>query len=190
MWIDYKKYKHWELIDQIFPIVRAELQKFLIDHTPYDMSDYKWFEEQYGEELNPIIRYWYAIPTVRAGKKTPWGKLMPKLEEISLALPGITNFTINAIAPGGTVPPHSDYDYDMRHDLSGIKKSYAILLCIDIPSDDIEKCGFNLGDDRVLLKTNDIVAFDGSVEHWGWNYTDKWRYTVNMDISGEFWNVA
>ena len=189
--MNYKQYTHWSLIDQILPLAQQELSEFLKSHDPRDMSDYKWFEEQYGHELDPIIRDWYAVPTVRGGNPTPWGHLMPKLEQASLALPGISNFTLNAIAPGGVAPFHTDYDYDMREDLSKTKKAYVILLGIDVPkTDDITKCGFQLGDDKVIFKTNDIVSFDGNVIHGSWNYTEHWRYTVNMDIQEEFWNVA
>jgi len=191
MWMDYKQYNHWPLIDEILALAQRELTEFLQSHSPYDMSDYKWFEEQYGHELDPVIRNWYAVPTVRGGRSTPWGKLMPALENASLALPGIANFTLNAIAPGGVAPFHTDYHYDMREDLSKIKKAYVILLGIDIPEvDNVNKCGFQLGEEKILLSTNDIVSFDGNIIHGSWNYTDKWRYTINMDIQEEYWNVA
>jgi len=191
MWLNYKQYKHWQLIDELLPLAQIELAEFLATNIPTDMSDYKWFEEQYGHELDPVIRKWYAVPTVRGGKPTPWGYLMPKLEAASMALPGISNFTLNAIAPGGVAPFHTDYDYDMREDLSKTKKAYVILLCVDIPeTDDISTCGFELGGEKVLLKTNDIVSFDGNIIHGSWNYTNKWRYTINMDITEEYWNVA
>lgn len=191
MWLDYKQYKYWELIDPILKLAQKELLEFLKTNSPKDMSDYKWFEEQYGHELDPVIRNWYAVPTVRGGKATPWGYLMPQLEQASLALPGISNFTLNAIAPGGVAPFHTDYDYDMREELSKVKKAYVILLGVDVPdTTDIIQCGFQLGEERVLLKTNDIVSFDGNVIHGSWNYTNQWRYTVNMDIEEEFWNVA
>jgi hypothetical protein len=191
MWMNYKQYKHWPLIDQLLPLAQQELSKFLQSHDPTDMSDYKWFEEQYGHELDPVIRNWYAVPTVRGGKSTLWGHLMPQLEQASLALPGISNFTLNAIAPGGVAPFHTDYDYDMREDLAKVKKAFVILLGIDVPAtSDVTVCGFQLGNDKVLFKTNDIVSFDGNVIHGSWNYTEQWRYTVNMDIEEEFWNVA
>jgi hypothetical protein len=79
----------------------------------------------------------------------------------------------------------------MREDLSKTKRAYVILLCVDIPeTDDISTCGFELGGEKVLLKTNDIVSFDGNIIHGSWNYTNKWRYTINMDITEEYWNVA
>lgn len=190
MWLNYKQYKHWNLIDDIFLLAKQELSNFLKTHVPTDMSDYKWFEKQYGFELGEEIRKWYAIPTVRGGKPTPWGHLMPSLEKASLALPGIANFTMNAIAPGGIAPWHTDYQYDMREDLSKSKKAYVILLCIDIPqTENVDECGFKLGDEVVMLKTNDIVSFDGGVMHGSWNYTNQWRYTVNMDIQENFWNL-
>lgn len=190
MWFDYKQYAHWQLVDKILLLAQQELEEFLTTKQPTDMSDYKWFEEQYGHELDPVIRKWYAVPTVRGSKSTPWGHLVPKLTEASLALPGIVNFTLNAIAPGGVAPFHTDYNYDMRDDLSKTPKAYVILLGVKVPEANIDTCGFQLAEEKVMLRTNDILSFDGNVIHGSWNYTDQWRYTVNMDIKEEYWNVA
>ena len=45
-------------------------------------------------------------------------------------------------------------------------------------------------EEKVVLRTNDILSFDGNIIHGSWNYTDQWRYTINMDITEEYWNVA
>jgi hypothetical protein len=190
MWFDYKQYTHWHLVDNILLLAQQELEEFLTTKHPTDMSDYKWFEDQYGHELDPVIRNWYAVPTVRGSEPTPWGHLMPKLTEASLALPGIVNFTLNAIAPGGIAPFHTDYNYDMRDDLSKTFKAYVILLGVKVPEARVDTCGFQLAEEKVVLRTNDILSFDGNIIHGSWNYTDQWRYTVNMDIKEEYWNVA
>jgi hypothetical protein len=179
------------MIPSVLDVAQQELNEYLMTHSPNDFADLKWFESQYGHELplQDIMKLWYAVPNIRAGKKTEWSNKLPKLTNIALSLPGIVNFSLNAIAPGGQVPEHSDYSYDMRKDLSGVDKVFVIIMGVNIPSTDILQCGFKLGDETILLKTNDIIAFDGGIPHSSWNYTDKWRYTINMDIKEEYWNV-
>lgn len=187
----YTDYQYHHLIPNVLSVAQTELKEFLANHEPIEFADLTWFEKQYGYKLplQDIMKLWYAIPNIRAGKHTEWAKLFPKLSNVAIELPGIVNFSLNAIAPGGQVPKHSDYTYDMRKDLSKADLVYVILLGVDIPSTDIDKCGFKIGDETILLKTNDIIAFDGKIPHSGWNFTDKWRYTINMDLKAEYWNV-
>lgn len=191
MKLNYKQYQHYNLIDNIVEVAQQELKDFLQHSSPTEFADLKWFEKQYGHKLplQDIMKLWYAVPNLRAGTETEWSNQLPKLTEAAKSLPGIVNFSLNAISPGGQVPIHSDYSYDMRKDLSGVDKVYAIVIGVDIPSTNIKECGFRIGDETFLLKTGDIIAFDGQEPHGGWNYTDKWRYTINMDIKEEYWNV-
>ena len=189
MWLDYKQYQHWELIDQILVLTQKELKSFLVDKTPYDMASYKWIEKQYGVPMGPKVWNWYAVPNIRASQETEWSYVLPQLTAAAKSLPGVVNFTLNAIAPGGEAPFHSDYDYDMRKDLSKADKVFVILLGIDVAEVPIEKCGFQLGDEKIKFGTNDIIAFDGGITHGSWNFTDQWRYTINMDIKQEYWNL-
>jgi hypothetical protein len=187
----YTDYQHHHLIREILPLAQIELKEFLENHEPTEFADLRWFEKQYGYELplQDVMKLWYAVPNIRASKLTEWSNVLPRLSAAAKQLPGVVNFTLNAIAPGGQVPIHSDYTYDMRKDLSKSDLVYVILLGVDIPSTNIDECGFKIGDDTILIKTNDIIAFDGGIPHCGWNFTDKWRYTINIDLSAEYWNV-
>jgi hypothetical protein len=189
MWLDYKQYNHWPLIDEILKISQQELKWFLETKTPYDMASYKWFEKIYGHPMGPKVWNWYAVPNLRASQETEWSHLFPELTKAAKNLPGVVNFSLNAIAPGGEAPFHSDYDYDMRQDLSKTDKVFVILLGVDIAESSLEKCGFQLGDEKIKFRTNDIISFDGSVVHGSWNFTDRWRYTINMDIKQEHWKL-
>ena len=184
LYTDYK-------FDYMIPEVLRTAQEEIAELDPTTFADLTWFEAQYGHELDEreIMKKWYAIPNLRAGKETEWASKLPKLTSIAKSLPGIVNFSLNAIAPGGAVPEHSDYSYDMRKDLSGVDQVYVIVIGVNIPSTDIDKCGFKIGNESLLLKTGDIIAFDGGIPHSAWNKTDKWRYTINMDIKAEYWNV-
>lgn len=175
----------------MLPAVLEVAQREILNHDPKSFADLTWFEEQYGHELleRETMKKWFCVPSIRAGVETKWGKVLPELTSIAKSLPGVVNFSLNCIEPGGGVPTHSDYTYDMRKDLSGIDRVYVILIAVDIPDVSFEECGFHIGDDKVHMKTGDILAFDGSVPHGGWNKTDKWRYTINIDIKEEYWNV-
>ena len=187
----YTDYKFDYMIPEVLRVAQEELAEYLKTGSPTEFADLKWFEQQYGHKLplQDIMKLWYAVPNIRAEKLTEWADKLPKLSSIAKGLPGIVNFSLNAIAPGGQAPTHSDYSYDMRKDLAGVDQVYVILLGVDIPSDNIDVCGFHLGEEHTLLKTGDIIAFDGGVPHGSWNYSDKWRYTINMDIKAEYWNV-
>ena len=187
----YTDYKFSYMISEVLAVAQQELFDYLKDKSPEAFADLKWFEKQYGYELplQDIMKLWFAVPNLRAGKETEWSNTLPKLTSIAKSLPGIVNFSLNAIAPGGQAPIHSDYSYDMRKDLSGVDQVYVILIGVDIPSDNINVCGFQLDNNRMVFKTGDIIAFDGGIPHGSWNYSDEWRYTINMDIKAEYWNV-
>jgi hypothetical protein len=191
MLLNYNQYQYHCLIDNILITAQDELKEYLKIKTQQDMAPLEWFEKQYGQELphRDILKLWWTVPSIRAGKYTEWAPLMPKLSEAAFNLPGIVNFSLNCISPGGQIPVHSDYTYDMREDLSKIKKAYVILVAVDIPSDSLDKCGFELGGNKIYLKTGDIIAFNGNIPHGSWNYTSQWRYTINMDIEESYWNV-
>lgn len=191
MWMNYKQYRYSHLIDEILSIAQQELREYLKNKNQYDMAPLEWFEKQYGQELphRDILKLWWTVPSIRAGKYTEWAPLMPTLSEAAYNLPGIINFSLNCISPGGAIPEHSDYSYDMREDLAKSKEAFVILVAVDIPSNDIDLCGFELNGIKTVIKTGDIKAFDGSLPHSAWNYTNEWRYTINMDLKREYWDA-
>lgn len=194
MWLSYRTYNGAKAIEEILPLAQKELEEYLLTKKPTDMADLKWFEEnQYGkpipEEAQEEMKKWFALPIIRNKKFTTWAEEMPKLASAAMQLPGVVNFSLNAIAPNGTAPTHSDYSYDMRGDLTGNAKVYVILLGVKVPSNDINKCGFHVNEERISFGTNSIKAFDGAAPHGSWNYTDDWRYTLNIDLLAEQWNL-
>ena len=193
MWLEYKRYRYHYLLENVLSIAQKEILEFLKSNTQYDMAPLEWFENQYGgevpKEVREVMKKWWTVPCIRAGEYTEWARLMPNLSDAAYNLPGVVNFSLNCISPGGAVPEHSDYSYDMRENLSKTKKAYVILVAVDIPSDDINECGFELNGEKYYLKTGEIRAFDGSMPHSAWNNTDKWRYTLNIDIEESYWDV-
>jgi hypothetical protein len=193
MWMNYKKYRYHHLVENLSAIAKNDIEEFLKFKTQKDMAPLEWFESKYGsqvpEKVRDVMKLWWTVPCIRAREYTEWAPLTPNLSEAAFNLPGVVNFSLNCISPGGAVPEHSDYSYDMREDLSGTKRAYVILVAVNIPSDKIDECGFSLGGENYYIKTGDIRAFDGSIPHSAWNKTQNWRYTLNIDIEGSYWNV-
>lgn len=136
------------------------------------------------------VTKWHIIPILRNSEVTEYADELPNLLKKVKDIPGIVNCTLNIYSPGGEAPIHSDYDYDMKDDMVNSKRCYVILLCVNIPNADLDKCGFELGGEKITHKTGDILAFDGAIPHRSWNHTDEYRYTVNIDIEQSYWDNA
>jgi hypothetical protein len=189
MWLDYKSYKHWELITPILAALQLDLEDYL--KTGKDTHRIAVEEERKKLGMNQNeAKDWYIIPVVRSRQITEWASDLPRTCKLAERLPGVVNLTLSFFAPGVGAPPHSDYDYDMREDITNKSKCYAILLGVKIPSNIIELGGFQLGNEKILLETNCIMAFDGGVMHTSWNHTDQWRYSSNIDIDESFWELS
>lgn len=191
MWLDYKQYQAHEKIPLLLKTMQEELVEFLKVKQPTDVADLTWFEKRYGHLMGDrdIVKLWYVNPSIRDGEITEWADNFPKTSKLAMELPGIVNFSLNVVSPGGQCPPHTDYRFDMNPTQTKAKRAYVILLGIDIPSTDINVCGFDLNGDKKLLVNGDIISFDGAFIHSSWNYSDKYRYTVNIDFAEDCWNL-
>jgi hypothetical protein len=189
MWLDYRQYKHHNLLPDLLTALQLDLE----DYLKTDKRTHEIAVEREREKLGmgpEEAKDWYIIPVIRARKITEWAEDLPRTLRLAKELPGVVNLTLNCFSPGVGAPPHSDYDYDMREDITKKSKCFAILLGVKIPSSTLELGGFELAGKQETLKTNCVLAFDGSVVHRSWNYTDQWRYTSNIDLDEQFWNLS
>jgi hypothetical protein len=188
MWIDYKKYTHYQLVENLLPIMKEDLDNYLsLNKTTHvDAREAERIRLNMGanEAAN-----WYMLPVIRNRISTEWAYELPKTSSLAKEIPGLVNITLNFFAPGYGAPAHSDYDYDMREDITNNSKCYAILLGVRVPSNDIKLNGFRLGSELIAIKEDDIFGFDGGIEHESWNNTLCWRYTCNIDIDQTFWKL-
>ena len=186
-----KTYNHYDALPDVLRIAQEDLREFLKTNDYTGFADYQWHNKFYGEDVfKGEVEQWFTLPIIRGSKRMPeWQTQLPNLAKAVDRLPGVINFTLNALAPGAQIMPHSDYDYDMKEQISQADRAYVILLCVDIPDVDIENCGMRIGDQHYHLHSGDIIAFDGGIEHQSWNFTDKWRYTINVDIAAEQWRI-
>jgi hypothetical protein len=189
MWLDYKQYKHWELIDPILSALQLDLEDYLqsgkITHEIAVAKE----REKLG--MSPEeAKDWFIIPVYRAGNLTEWSDTLPRVKKLSTTAPGLINLTLNCFSPGTGAPIHNDYNYDLRPDLAPVQKCYSLLLGVKVPSNDIELNGFQVGDEKKLLTTGSIIAFDGGVDHLSWNHTTQWRYSANIDFEKIWWTLS
>jgi hypothetical protein len=189
MWIDYKKYTHYNLVENLLPIMKEDLKNYLSLNKTTHIEAREIERIRLNMEVNEAEN-WYMLPVIRNRKVTEWAHELPHTTSLATEIPGLVNITLNFFAPGSGAPAHSDYDYDMREDITNNSKCYAILLGVKVPSNDIELNGFRLGSESIVIRENDIFGFDGGIEHQSWNNTECWRYTCNMDIDQTFWNLS
>lgn len=189
MWLDLQKYKYHTLIEELLPISMKEKDEYVASGNQTHVT------ARYNEALkhgisDDRVTKWHIVPIMRNGTVTEYANVLPNMLEKIKTIPGVVNCTLNIYSPGGDAPIHNDYDYDMRSDLVEGKKCFAILLCLYVPSTDVDECGFELGGLTLSHKTGDIIAFDGSIPHRSWNNTTDYRYTVNIDVEQDYWDKA
>jgi len=175
----------------VLNIAQDDLKEFLKDNDYTGFADYQWHNRFYGEDVfKGEVENWFTLPIIRGSQRiAEWQTQLPNLAKAVDLLPGVINFTLNAIPPGAQIMPHCDYDYDMQEKISQTERAYVILLCVDIPEAEIDQCGMRIGDTYHHLHSGDIIAFDGGIIHQSWNFTNSWRYTINIDISLGEWST-
>jgi len=92
---------------------------------------------------------------------------------------------INFMKPNSILPKHMD-DESIEGNMGTLKsaglKCYQISCGIQIPSTDVSLCGLDLNGEIIAVGENDIIAFDGTKPHSGWNKTDNYRVTLIFDM--------
>lgn len=188
MFLDYKQYQHYKLVEELLPMLQADLEAYLATGRDTHVKAKEAERIKLGMDEN-AARGWYMLPIMRARKLTEWAYEVPNAAALALTMPGIINLTINCFEPGHGAALHSDYDYDMRNDITKSARCYAVLFGVKIPSNDIRLNGFLLGNEERVIQQDAIFAFDGGVPHKSWNNTDQHRYTANLDLDRSFWAV-
>lgn len=186
-----KAYKFYDRLSDVLEIAQRDLEIYLENNDYTGLADYQWHNQFYGEDVfKGEVEQWFTLPIIRGSKSIDeWQTQLPNLAKAACELPGVINFTLNALAPGAQIMPHSDYDYDMKSQISKADQAYVVLLCVKLPEVEIERCGMKIGDQKYHLHSGDIIAFDGGIIHQSWNFTDQWRYTINIDLGIDNWNL-
>jgi hypothetical protein len=100
-------------------------------------------------------------------------------------LPDCFQAFINFMKPNSILPEHMD-DESTEGNLGTLRsaglKCYQISCGIHIPSIDPALCGLEVNKEVIVVGENEIIAFDGTLPHRGWNNTDQWRVTLIYDM--------
>jgi len=215
VWVDYKKYKHYTLLEELTVALQEDYKEWAAVYKPDQDGICVWrneyvdpnedqleknpdnllYEEPEGQAENIHKDSWWAIGLLftrefMAANKFPGYWLRSKV--ILKKMPGIHQAIVNFIIPQGRIPMHEDrgswarIEQDLNRKVSG----YTAVIAIDYPSEDVREVGFRFSNERTGrgFKTGDVFAFEGRLHaHEVWNLTDKWRVTCVIDIDDTEW---
>lgn len=200
MWLDYKDFVDSE---KLYDLIKLG-QEIVInpDGTPFDIKQIpKEFKQFIAEDSKDIdwesLTIYQKVPSIDiiAHKIDPRYELLrQKLSEI----PSITQAVINWIGPNSVTPYHCDnrvYNTDIATN-TGVQASnvlgdtYQIMLGLYIPQFDNMEIGLmfkHSPEDQRTWRSGEIIAFDGSYEHSGWNNTNEVRISLFIDVVQNSW---
>jgi len=117
------------------------------------------WEKFNGPHFPVFYPAWHKIPSVQ-----------PIVYSVLAAVRGVMlgGVLITRIPPGGKIEPHRDDSWHVRHFNA---KCYVVLQGND-------KCFYQIGDERVAMRTGDTWTFDNRKVHSVDNQGDDWRMTL------------
>jgi hypothetical protein len=202
MWLDPKKYKGFDKIQDIIDITRkvvseinleSEYKKFL------DIGNYYPETHSKDEQVDWYGIILYNIHTNTENRlekievKNELSHLVPRFSEITekiKLLPGISEASINFYAPHSTIPQHVDNQWFLHHNiLDGYRRCLSLIVGIDMPSTDLELCSLTVGNETKSWASGEFFGFDGLVLHSGFNKTDKFRVTMLIETFADCWDI-
>ena len=197
--IKYDRYQHEGLIYQWQNKSQGDIWSLGIYHICGLDSQKENFEERYEEVQEQIKNNLYndenKIEVKPKNKITKNFNEFDDIIDIIKKIPHCFQCFINFIEPNTIVDKHTDTNLvsmigDDVQELENFgNKLYQCVFAISIPSKKPELCAFNIGGIIHPTKDGEITIFDGSVEHYGWNFTDDWRITMVIDLDRKAFNI-
>lgn len=212
MWINVKKYKHYDKLLEIVPLALQDFANWKEKYKYEDRMQVLKFEhpdvypelagtstssdlyhrpESIEDRPNPKEN-WFCDPCCTdTGKKIgpaakDWELSAPKI----LALPGIVQHLVNFVKPHSSLPPHDDLggwirlSKDTGRELNG----FSAVLSLNTVKDKTQM-GILFNNvwtgtpDPRAWGTGEWVAFEGKTHfHDVYNRTDEWRVTCVVDL--------
>jgi len=184
-WIDYKKYLNYPQLEELFKIGLLDYEKFrdkdikkISDNilTSYDFIKWPdkidWHNHPLikGKEINKIYEHYWS-QTINYAKN----------------IPGLITLNVNFIGGNSIIPDHKDNIKALTDIEAWRKLGYITVIGIDVPGKNVDEVGFHVKNVKKFIKTGDIVTFDGSLVHGGWNNTDKKRVTFYITIDKKYY---
>ncbi|NBP54972.1 hypothetical protein EBU71_00240 [bacterium] len=189
MWIDPKKFKHYEMLKSLSVALQADYSTFSRNHNIKEKG-INVFRYEYPNAEHEHADSWWAIPLIQGTKAVPndWHRSTAVLKEI----PGVFQSIVNFITPFGGLPLHKDFGSWQRieESVGHAVKGWTIAIGIDMPSNDPKILGIEFENDSAprAYANNEIVAFDGrNYMHKVWNKTGNWRVSAIVDTNETEW---
>jgi hypothetical protein len=185
MWIDSQQCRYYSTLQEIlkdlqeifsqinFQDLKTDPSVTLWSTDSNDVWNTNWSINLYNKQ-NPLT----AVPSV-------FDSVVEKIKTMD----GCYQVFLNFVAPGSIIPKHKD-NKNLGNIIGPEDECYQSVLAVYIPDIDPTVCGFESGGQIKTYSTGEIVAFDGMVEHWGWNYSSQWRITACVDISTKDYNLT
>jgi hypothetical protein len=159
----------------------------IFDNTTYDEIKQQAVVNEWSKdnELNPAHGNWnFALCNKHWTIPDAPNMFAEVVKKIGL-LPDCFQAFINFMKPNSVLPEHMD-DESINGNYGTLRcagiKCYQISCGIHIPSIDPILCGLELNKEIITIGQGEIVAFDGTLPHRGWNNTDQWRVTLIYDM--------
>src|SRR5262245_6915068 len=149
---------HWQAIRREFEAYHYERRVGLTpSYVPDDVEVHGW------RSINFVTyRHWYRHNCVG----------FPKTVAFLHSIPHLTSAFINLLEPHSTLPAHN----------GDTNTPYRCHLGLIIPSGDVDRCGLQVGGERIGWREGEAFAFNEAYRHFVWNHTDRDRAILVVDV--------
>lgn len=161
------------------PLIQAELAALIADGDvalrPYvslgdGTPENKWSALDRSLDWGACFLYEYGAPNHAVLERCPDTARILRSLPLAQIPRRAPNVFFSLLKPGKSIPPHT-----------GVTNTRAIVhLALDVPPD----CGFRVGNDTREWVEGRAFAFDDTIEHEGWNRSDRRRAVLILDV----WN--
>lgn len=186
-WIDYKKYRSPELLEQLRDIGLSEYDPAL---DLYAVAES--IKQRYSQLPWPSQVDWHCHALIMGGRiNQDYEPYWPQSTQFAATIPGIKSLNVNYVSGNSIIPDHCDDIKPLKQQESWRENlGIVTIIGIDMPSDDVDKVGFHVNNVKRSWPTGGIVSMNGSELHGGWNKTDRMRVTFYLAIDKEYYGTV
>lgn len=149
--------------DKWAAVIHQELRKYLEEHH---------LEVYFNTKMSDDVKKWKTVSLKWWGLEFYRNqKYFPETTKFINSIPGLVSASFNLLEPQSSILPHCG-------DTNGI---YRCHLGLDIPSG-LPECGFRVVDEKREWKKGEWLIFIDAKEHEAWNFTNKNRFILLIDI--------
>lgn len=185
-WFDYTSYKYYTYLETLRDIVINEYteNKSILQFENSGLAVGELYDTSKVTDVN-----WFGYPLITAEIiDENFTQYWPKTIEFVKTIPGTINCCINCVGPGSTIPMH--IDYAISKEVIGDKEAIGVIVGVNMPSDNPDIVGFDVGGVVKGWQTGELVGINGYLEHGGWNRSSEWRVTLLIDLDKKYWKIT